>query len=438
MNEAIRDVNPLRFLLEKIKENSKWYDKARIKAVLFREKDLTYLYDAEVNFLHKLDNILDDEIHDYGKAVLLTWKINIEKLIEFINTLSSGTVSIKDLKDIKITGSFTDSCYHISSRNRYAGVYNEWPFWLVQFSAVQNSQIHYMGMYENLTALGNPPYPNIMEATQTFLNLENMPNVNTPIGIAFKIPDYRARINILEIAETHISVTTEQRETKKENLVVQFYCKKGEKNAHPSTDMQLDENGTAELICPFNPDFVQVYLLEKKTGSIVDLKTYGKWYTDRNDGVIVKTPKETVEAMIAKGEDQSVEFKLDLGKTEEFLESIVAFANTKGGTILIGVYDDGRVVGLDEDFDKTEKKIRNLVTGRCKPDIDIQVEQIIVDNRTIVVVTVKEGKDKPYLLVGKSGYKRVNKDDYVLERTDFDNIYSQKNMQRNSHSSSFV
>jgi hypothetical protein len=430
LNERIRNVNALEFLTSKINENKKWYDKSRIKAVLFREKESTYLYYADVNFLQKNDNSSKDEIHDYGNVVLINWHINIDELKEFINALGNGTIRIKNINDIKLSGAFDDDCLHISSRNRYAGVYNEWPFWFGRFSAAQNPSVHFSGMHDHLTALGHPAYPDIMEATQAFLNLEYSPNVNTPIGIMFKVPDFRARINTLEIAENQIKVTTEQREMKKEDLVVQLFCKKSEKNSHTSQDIELDESGTAQYNLPFKPDFVEAYLLEKKKGEMIDVKTFGKWYTNRNDGIIVRTSKEKIEEMIAKGESQTVEFKMDFGKIDEFLESIVAFANTNDGTILIGVNNDGRVVGFDEDFDKTDKKIRNLVSGRCEPDIDLTVEQNMIENRSVFVVSVKEGKDKPYLLVGKSAYKRVNKDDYVLARIDFDNIYTKKSPPR--------
>jgi len=53
MFEQIRDVDTKEFLTKKIRENSKTYGKAVVKAVLFREQGSTYLYDGILNFLHK-------------------------------------------------------------------------------------------------------------------------------------------------------------------------------------------------------------------------------------------------------------------------------------------------------------------------------------------------------------------------------------------------
>ena len=156
-------------------------------------------------------------------------------------------------------------------------------------------------------------------------------------------------------------------------------------------------------------------------------KFFGSFYTEETEGIIVKTSVESVEAMLVAGENQHIEFKQNFDKTNmEFLESIVSFANTNDGTILLGVDDDGKVAGFYDDFGKTEKKIKGLISGSCEPDIDTSIEQISLDNRPVIVVKVKKGEDRPYLLSGKSAYKRVKDEDRVFKRLDFDGVLKKK------------
>lgn len=54
-----------------------------------------------------------------------------------------------------------------------------------------------------------------------------------------------------------------------------------------------------------------------------------------------------VEELLSGGGSETVEFKRSLGELRGFLETVVAFANRNGGTILIGVDDDGTVVGVN-------------------------------------------------------------------------------------------
>jgi ATP-dependent DNA helicase RecG len=94
------------------------------------------------------------------------------------------------------------------------------------------------------------------------------------------------------------------------------------------------------------------------------------------------------------------------GNTElkrEFVSSIkktaVAFANTGGGKIYIGVDDNGAVVGVDSP-DEVSRQVVSSVRDSVKPDItrffDVRVES--VDGAAIVVVTIERGVHVPYYL----------------------------------------
>lgn len=69
---------------------------------------------------------------------------------------------------------------------------------------------------------------------------------------------------------------------------------------------------------------------------------------------MIITPKELL-LTIAEGESETVEFKLSFQK--EVIESIVAFANAKGGKVFIGVDDSGRIVGLE----LTKESLQNWI-----------------------------------------------------------------------------
>jgi len=424
MNTRISPSDPLDYLLKTIDENSKFYGKAVLKAALVRDKEEIFLYIAEISFPYKSDEEIQPELHDYGNAILLKEVYDHNSIKDLISQFSSGTVSINKFSDVKTTGGFNSDCYHIGSLTRYAGMYFDWP--IMGFTYSFNHNTHLNGVYDPLTKPGSPLFPSLYEAIPSFFNPEYQPNQNNPVHVNILVPDYSAKINSLILAENQATINVVTRESKMENLIVQLFCKKQETSFN-SNDVSLDSNGITKITMPFVPDIVHCYLLDITTGNTVDSKSYGQWHTDRNDGVEIKTSKETVEGMIAKGETEQIEFKMDLqGKHDEFLETIVSFANSTGGVILLGVHDDRRIIGIDDDLDKMDKRIRSLVANRCEPDISLTVEPIQIDSRTIITVRVNEGNNKPYILVGKSAYKRVLKDDYPFTRNDFDNAYSKK------------
>ena len=98
--------------------------------------------------------------------------------------------------------------------------------------------------------------------------------------------------------------------------------------------------------------------------------------------------KQELETLIKEGEGYTLEFKENLGK--KFIVEIVAFANSMGGKILIGVDDNGNIVGTDTSNNQ-RANIQNQIS-QIEPRINVKID--IVDN--VIVVNVPEGDDKPY------------------------------------------
>ena len=93
--------------------------------------------------------------------------------------------------------------------------------------------------------------------------------------------------------------------------------------------------------------------------------------------------------MIVNGESSKVEFKTDDVHPNALAEEIVAFANFEGGTILIGVDDSGEIKGYTRD--DIEEFVINICRNNVKPSIIPVIENIAVDNKYIIAVTIKRG-----------------------------------------------
>lgn len=99
-------------------------------------------------------------------------------------------------------------------------------------------------------------------------------------------------------------------------------------------------------------------------------------------------------------ESTSVEFKREY--VADINKTIIAFANTQGGTIYIGVADDTTIVGV-RDADKTCVKVTNTIRSSISPDllmlVNISIEKH--DNKDVVRVDVQRGTAITYFLKGK-------------------------------------
>lgn len=87
---------------------------------------------------------------------------------------------------------------------------------------------------------------------------------------------------------------------------------------------------------------------------------------------------------------------------DDIRKEIIAFANTSGGTIYIGVKDNGEVVGLD-DLDAVTLQIANVCRDAIKPDITLFLgyEPLLFEGKNVLAVHIQPGTSKPYYLSAK-------------------------------------
>ena len=101
---------------------------------------------------------------------------------------------------------------------------------------------------------------------------------------------------------------------------------------------------------------------------------------------------------IAGGEDSTHQFKADVKNGKSLAAEMAAFANTNGGTIYIGVDDDGSPTGLAKrDVGRVNQLISNAASQGVRSPLTVQTENVLLENgRTVIVLNVPKGIDKPY------------------------------------------
>ncbi len=109
---------------------------------------------------------------------------------------------------------------------------------------------------------------------------------------------------------------------------------------------------------------------------------------------------------ILKGESKNIEYKIVLPeRSDKYLKSVVAFANTSGGKIIIGIDDkEKRVVGVDEkSVFQIMDQIANSVSDSCEPQIIPDITFQTINGKCVVIVEIYPGANRPYYIksIGK-------------------------------------
>ena len=103
-------------------------------------------------------------------------------------------------------------------------------------------------------------------------------------------------------------------------------------------------------------------------------------------------------SQIALGEDSTRQFKVDVTNGESLAAEMAAFANTNGGTIYIGVADDGSTPGLTQKgVARINQLISNAASQQVRSPLVVTTENVpLKGGRLLIVLTVPKGIDKPY------------------------------------------
>ncbi|MBF0132081.1 MAG: putative DNA binding domain-containing protein [Magnetococcales bacterium] len=107
--------------------------------------------------------------------------------------------------------------------------------------------------------------------------------------------------------------------------------------------------------------------------------------------------KSELIEIIANGENSGIEFKRDDIRPEQLAKGIVAFANTQGGRILLGVEDDGTISGLQRD--NAQEWVLNIFRDKVHPQIIPFYEEIVVGpGQRVGIISLSPGVSKPYVV----------------------------------------
>lgn len=133
-----------------------------------------------------------------------------------------------------------------------------------------------------------------------------------------------------------------------------------------------------------------------------------------------------LKRLVALGEGSFLEFKYRVPQPDRIAREVIALANTKGGKVLLGVGDDGTLVGL-KDSQEELFALQQALDGYCEPHVDVRIEGVRISRRReVLVIDVPRSKAKPHYLVhdatngtrvnGKKAYVRVGSESIEASR----------------------
>lgn len=115
----------------------------------------------------------------------------------------------------------------------------------------------------------------------------------------------------------------------------------------------------------------------------------------------------TLRELVRQGEGKQLEFKLKTNHPEKIVREIVAFANSDGGQLLVGIGDDRTIKGLKY-VDEDEYILTRAIEKYCSPEIEYTIERIAVaEEREVLIFNIPPSKDRPHYVTQEPTKKQV-------------------------------
>ena len=239
------------------------------------------------------------------------------------------------------------------------------------------------------------------------------------------VPDYRGRISGIRLLNNGISVQIAYPQGGTSSALGAKLYYEDAQGARLMKDLDFEGSDNVFVAANSFPRRLVVVLFSKVSHELIDERIFDAEIPFRPTDLTIEEVAQNVETLIAGGESDSVEFKSQIPQKQEAIAvTAVAFANQKGGRIFIGVENDGQIVGYSSP--NVKEAVTNILRDRCEPTLDLEVENVTVRGTAVLMVTVFEGKDKPYQVKEKGFYLRMQGTNRLVSRYELDEIYRLK------------
>lgn len=265
---------------------------------------------------------------------------------------------------------------------------------------------HIWAPQDPLTAVDHPYYPSLGHLLQFLLGIRSVSWMDYFKGrVIFVIPDFRARISKLVIGRNFLRAELDCPFAQLSQLVAKVYAENSALSlaqetvllTEPSFELRLDDKAS----------LVSVALLFKATGELLHEKSFdeGRGWRDRD--VFIAISEQDIEQMLLTGENETIEFRQEIKNSAVRLaKTVVAFANTRGGSIIVGVDDDHRVVGCETKG--LADTVTNIIRSHCEPPISVTTEIVEYKHKPLFIIRVPKIEGQVYTVREHGPFIRAN------------------------------
>lgn len=329
--------------------------------------------------------------YDYGEIVFFARQLTGSQIVEWLQS-RSGELDGYQFTILELNEQVRRE--RLPSHARYRGFDGLWQPHSTYELYFKFARSEPQRDREPLIQDGCPSFPTMgMGVFKLLCDRDTNPDHGFPnIGIVLRIAHTEAWIDGVELRSNSVSVNLDGTNVLDTRL---------ELTGPPNIrfDKRLTERGNIEF--PFPAGLPpKLWLLLSRGNRWLDLRDLNQFGTSSSWEDVITTPPDLatlVAGTIARGEGEQTEFKeIVPPQDERMLKTVAAFANGRGGMIVLGVVNGtGEIKGLSCDIGREKDRIKQMIRSKVHPEPKTQVEHCEVQGRALIAITVEEGDEAP-------------------------------------------
>lgn len=404
------------------------YERAVVTIAALREgREAPRLLRGAVRFAR--GSVAGEERMDYGPLVLERRILRPDEAMKFIESVVSSRSA--DGFDLRVPGDTQfawDKLYGWRPGLPLpigAERFSEWPAETVLWRAQSNITGDPQG------PLVRPDLPVIIEPNEKIDQWNGFSTTragNMQNGLMIVLPDFRVRITRVRFetkaVRVHLEMDSSLFKADRLRTKAAVYLSGG---SSAETSVGEVEDGWYRVEVPQIPQVFHFFALDGDTGNVIDwARVYTSWPAFPPE-VEFATPGQQIRNLIEGGETDQVEFKIERGDGFALLQSVVAFANSdNGGVIIVGVDDNAKIVGTAKP-QADIAKIQEWIENKCDPPIGVKFEPVQIDDKDLTIVRIPPGTNRPYQHRDNGvPYVRRNATDRPARRAELDELFRKR------------
>ncbi len=360
--------------------------------------------------------------HDYGPLLLEEQWYSKAQFLDWVNDLSEKmTFKLANGGKVVLNGSWQPlgSLAETYPPSNYQYIQTDWPANFYKYG-MQTGIVNPPSTI--LSPIDLPLFPNGSEAVEWWFGVGELARLDFFGKVVILLPNMVAKISTVQIGSEKLSVVIEKHE-KTVKPLVRVFSKDYRTGNRTLKDQELDmASDSAEIEVEPEWTYLKIVLANRQTGEGLDSMDIHAGWSDLPKGVSREVGPEDLLEAIRRGENEEVDFKETLTNSDDIVKTVIAFANTKGGVLLIGVNDECQVVGVKEDLEVIDQKIRNWVRNWCEQTVQLEVQTKKILDKEVVAILVRMSANKPCWMKEKGPFIRYGANNRFATRAEVETM----------------